>query len=386
MNKNERILILTGELGEGHKQAAQALLEASQSYVPHAEVKVVDFMAHVSPRLHVVSKYLFIQGVKTFPSVYGYFFQKTRKPNTLSTLLKKVTIHGASRLLHLLHAYQPTVVVSTFPAAAAAMSALRTSGATSVPSVTVITDHTDHSYWLYPSTDLYIVGSERVRRSLNELGIDDAYISVTGIPIRANFCRNYNARQLREKYNLSPSQPTVLIMGGGHGFINSTLINMLRTDMLQEPVQFIIICGHNKQLKEHLDEVLQPAKRRSKHRIVVTGYVQNVHEFMALSDLIITKPGGLTSSEAVAMKLPMLLYRTLPGQEQDNVKFLVEAGVAVEAKDDRDLPRQLERLLTTPHLLFAMRERARAYHMRDATSEAWKAIAFTFGMDRARAV
>lgn len=393
MNRNERILILTGDMGEGHKQAAQALLESSPSYLPHADVKVVDFMAVVSPRLHVVSKYLFIQGVKTFPSVYGYFFQKTRKPNTLSTLLKKLTVHGASRLLQVLHAYQPTVVVSTLPAAAAAMSALKTSGATRASTVTVMTDHTDHSYWLYPDTDLYIVGSERVRRSLNDLGIDDAYISVTGIPIRASFCRKYNALRLREQYNLSPTLPTILIMGGGHGFISPSLIKMLRSDAIQQRLQFIIICGHNHQLKERLDEQLlssqagpESAQHHAKHRIIVKGYVKNVHEFMALSDLIITKPGGLTTSEAIAMQLPMLLYRALPGQEQDNVQFLVEAGVAVEAKNEQDLLLQLDTLISTPHRLSTMRERARQFPMRDATSAAWKAIRYAFDIDHVRAV
>lgn len=373
MAYSDRILILSGNLGDGHKQAANALCEAARQHYPHAEVRVIDFMELVSPRLHTVSRYIYLQGIRTFPTIYGYFYHKTRKPDTLSSsLLKKLTIHGVDHLLHLLNAYEPTVVISTFPAAAAGMSLLKTSGATKVTTVTVITDHTDHSYWLYEGTDHYIVGSERVRCGLQQLDIDDARISVTGIPIRANFYMNidhHHRLSLREKYGLHRTKPTVMVMGGGEGMMGSGLVDMLHSDALS-PMQFIIVCGHNYNLKTRLGEALQ----HTKHHIILTGYVNSIHEIMAMSDVMITKPGGLTTSEAIACGLPMLLYHPLPGQEQDNAKFLVEAGVAIEATHDADLPLQLDRMLTNPGLLQQMQQNTRQLSMGESAAKAWCAI------------
>lgn len=370
MGSNERILILSGELGDGHKQAANALLEAADIHFNHAEVQVIDFMELVSPNLHAVSKYLYLQGVKKFPSVYGFLYQKTKRPNTLSHMLKKLRIFGISRLLHMLDTYQPTVVVSTFPAAAAAMSMLKSTGMTQVPTVTIITDHTDHSYWLYANTNQYIVGSNHVRQALNQLHIKDSQITVTGIPIRSSFYQTYNPAVLREKYGLSLTKPTILLMGGGCGMFGQGLIDLLMRDTLDQSMQFIIICGHNEKLKVHLQEVLKP----SKHTIILKGYVNDVHEFMALSDLIITKPGGLTTSEAIASELPMLLYCPLPGQEQDNAEFLLEAGVAVQAQRDNDLSILLVHLIRHPQLLRDMREKTKELRMHNAAMNALDAI------------
>lgn len=365
-----RVVILSGELGDGHKQAAHALVEASALYEDHVDVQVVDFMSLVSPRLHHVSKYLFVQGLKNFPYVYGFLYKRTRQPNALSYMLKRCTAYGISRLLHFLNETRPDIVVSTFPMAAAAVSLLKESGAIHMPSVTVVTDHTDHSYWLHHSTDHYIVGSEFVRHSLARSGIADHRMSVTGIPIRSQFYQSFNRQLLRKKHGLLLDRPTLLLMGGGHGMMSHDLINMLKSEQLADPLQIIIVCGHNDSLRRQLSHTLHG----SKHHIVLTGYVDYVHELMALSDLIITKPGGLTTSEAIALNLPMLLYRPLPGQEQDNARCLVKMGVAVMAKHETDLLQQLKMLLAEPHILGNMRENAAHYAEDQSALKAWEAI------------
>lgn len=370
MKNNSKILILSGNLGDGHKQAAKALLEASAIYAHEAEVQVLDFMELVSPRLHLVSKYIYLKGVDTFPRLYGYLYDKTREQNMMSQLLKKIAVFGISHLLDRIHHFQPTIVVSTFPAAAAAMSILKQNGMVKLPSVTVITDHTDHSYWIHSNTDLYIVGSDPVRRALLRQHISDFQITVTGIPVRSSFCQSYNPVSLREKFGLSLTQPTILIMGGGCGMMGDGVLDLLRSDSLQTPMQFIIVCGRNEKLRAHLKVILKD----SKHRILLTGFVDNIHEWMALSDLIITKPGGLTTSEAIASELPMLLYRPLPGQEKDNAEVLVQAGVALYAKEDYDLLILLKKCFEHPQLLMSMRAQAKQICMRHASEKAFNAI------------
>lgn len=172
-DRKHKILILSGDLGEGHKQAANAIMEASVIARPDTEVVVIDFLQLIYPYFHMAGTRLYIQGLKTLPSVYGYLYTKTRKPNSLSYLFKKLRFYGFGPLIELLKEIQPTVVVSTFPIAAAAMSRVKANGLTSLPTITVITDHTDHNYWIHPFTDRYIVGSTRVKAGLLNLHIPD---------------------------------------------------------------------------------------------------------------------------------------------------------------------------------------------------------------------
>jgi processive 1,2-diacylglycerol beta-glucosyltransferase len=350
-----KVLILSGDLGDGHQQAANALMETAKLVHPDAEVTIINFMELAHPYLHTFGRYLYVKGVKNFPSVYGYLYRKTRHSDTPSSVLKTFNLFSVGRLLKLLEELQPTVVASTFPVAAYAMSLLKSRGLTAVPMVTVITDHTDHSYWVHPHTDQYIVGSEHVRTCLNRIGIMDSLISVTGIPVRPSFNRTYERDSLREKYDLHPTLPTVLIMGGGFGIIDKGISSLLTSGKFTEQMQFIIVCGRNEKLRQQLTV----EAKHSMHRIVVTGFIDHIYEIMALADLIITKPGGLTTSEALALGVPMLLYRPLAGQEQDNAAFLLEAGAAMQAEDAMDLLIKCMELLRQPKLLFMMKQNAK---------------------------
>lgn len=368
--KKEQILILCSNFGDGHLQAAQAILEATRLHKPHVETAVFDFMKWTHPFIHSIGRYVFIQGVKQFPSFYSYLYHKTHDINSFSLILKKLNFFGIRRMLKLLQEIQPSVVVSTFPLAAGTMSVLKSDGLTKVPTVTIITDHTDHSYWIYPNTDQYIVGSNLVRQGLKRFDIADSQIAVTGIPIRPEFCKSYHRHFLKEKYGFHPTLPIVLWMGGGCGLIGDRLSTLRTLESLSQQMQLIIVCGHNNKLRQQLTE----GTKHSKHRILLTGYINYVHELMAFSDILITKPGGLTTSEAIALELPMLLYQSLPGQEQDNARFLLEAGVAMQAENITDLITKLSEALHDPKLLSTMKENARQLQTKWAAFDALKVI------------
>ncbi|WP_249716438.1 glycosyltransferase [Paenibacillus sp. J31TS4] len=365
-----KVLILTGSLGDGHKQAAQALLEASGHYDSEAEVEVVDFMEWTHPRIHQLGKYCYLQWIKHFPSLYGYLFRLTRTDNTYSQLFKRIRLFQLGRMLELLLTVRPSVVVSTFPSAAAAMSVLKTHGLTTVPTVTVITDHTDHSYWVHPGTDRYAVGSQQVRDLLVRQGVQPSDVSVTGIPIRPQFAVRQDGAALRDKYGLDRKAKVVLVMGGGLGMFGRGLDDMLAADYGGRLVQFVIVCGRNDKLKRQLEA----RAGQCRHKLVVTGYVEEIHELMATADVMITKPGGLSTAEATAMKLPMLLVKPLPGQEQDNAAYLNRAGLAVQAAPGEAPSALLGRLLAHPEELEAMRARASMLRTRNAAFKTLRAV------------
>lgn len=366
---HHKVLILTSGYGDGHQQAANAIHRAAQLYGQNVETVVMDFMEWVHPFIHPISRYVYIQGVKKFPSLYGYMYQKTRYSHP-STLLKALHQVGLRKMLGLLKEIQPTSVVSTFPLAAAAMSLLKSKGLTDLHTVTVITDHTDHSYWIHPYTDLYIVGSERVAIALNRLGIPYSHISTTGIPIRPEFMGSHDRQALKKKHGLNPYLPTVLVMGGGCGMIGDGRSSLEMIETLPSEIQLIIVCGRNQKLLKQLTEQF----RFSKHHVRIIGYVDHIHEFMAASDLLITKPGGLTTSEAIASELPMLFYKPLPGQEEDNAKYLLRIGVALRAKNESDLVEKMTKILCNPELLQKMKAKTKAFHARNAACDALNAI------------
>jgi len=356
---NEKILILTGNFGDGHLQAAKAVSKFLTNRNPNAEVLIIDFMELAHPLIHSISRYFFIQSLKRFPSIYGFIYNKTRESNNLSLMLKKTNKLGMGRLFKLLQDEQPTAVVSTFPLASGAMSAIKSVGLTNVPTMTVITDHTDHSYWLYPYTDKYFVGSEVVKEGLVRSGISPYRIEVTGIPVRQEFNQTYDRSALIRKHGLDPNKPVVLIMGGGCGMFGGELLKKLdELEYMTQSVQLLIVCGSNEKMRQQLLE----ATRLSKHDYHIMGYIDYVHELMAVSDLMITKPGGLTISEAMAMQLPMLLYKPLPGQEEDNARFLLDSGVAYKVDSVEELVFTLNYTLGNQLRLSMMRAKLAELH------------------------
>jgi processive 1,2-diacylglycerol beta-glucosyltransferase len=234
----------------------------------------------------------------------------------------------------------------------------------------VITDHTYHSSWIHDNTDRYIISSEYVKEDLQSLGVPEEKISVTGIPIRPEFCHNLPVDPLRKKHGIDPSIPVVLVMGGGVGIIGDGSTTIRALEELPETIQLIVVCGYNDKLKKQLSRELS----NSKHQVILLGHVDYIHELMAISDMLITKPGGLTTSEAVASELPMLLFKPLPGQEQDNAMLLTELGVAFQAKNTKEMIDILSFTLFNREILNKMRVNAKKIHRKWAAFEALEVI------------
>jgi processive 1,2-diacylglycerol beta-glucosyltransferase len=349
MLEKNRVLILYSNYGEGHFQAARAIQEAAENEKGW-QTFLLDMMEWSHPWFHTISQPLYLKGVHSFPRLYGHFYEKTKNLDT-PYLLKQFLRTGLKRMKQLLDELEPSIVISTFPYAAAVMSLMKGFGLTAVPTATLITDHCDHRSWIHPHTDHYFVGSEDVYKHLSEEWVPKQQISITGIPVRSVFQGHYNSTLLKQKLGLSVSSPTLLVMGGGYGMIGEGIIRALET--FEEKLQVVIICGKNEKRRE----VMQRIFDGSRHDVLVKGYVHNIHEWMAIADVLITKPGGSTISEALSMKLPMILYQPLPGQEQANAEFLCRHQVAVEAKDDQELKKWMQNIMSNPEIRTAIKKR-----------------------------
>ncbi len=376
--EKEKILILSATFGDGHKQVAKAINEAIEFTLPNVEPIILDVMEWIHPSLYPVSNYFYRRIIKKFPQVYSYLYKRTREKNSFSVRLNTLFTVGMGSMLEILEKINPSVVVSTYPFASSIMSKLKEQGLIDIPFVTIITDYTDHSFWIHPYTDQYIVGSNQIRDRLICLGVESHKINNTGIPICQKFLKHQSRSILAPKYGLNSNKFTILVMGGGDGFIGKGLSSFQAFEGLALQVQFIIICGRNKRLRKQIEEEL----KTSKHNFLVTGYCDCVNEMMAISDLLISKPGGVTISEAMAMELPLLIYNPLPGQEEDNATFLVDAGLAFRAENEKELITKIHSIIYDSIPLLSMKQKTRKYQTKTASIDALDIILRTANRGR----
>ena len=206
--------------------------------------------------------------------------------------------------------------------------------------VTIVTDFEAHALWMEPGVDLYCVAAPETKARLVARGIRECQIAVTGIPVSQRFLKPVHKSAILRHYKLAPTKPTLLVLGGGMGM--GPLVETVRAmDQARTNFQMIVVAGRNEKLKERLQHASYH------HRTRVLGFAGNMEELMAASDLIVTKPGGLTSSEALAIGKPLLIVNPLPGQEAANSDYLLERGAAVKANRLEDLAYRVESLLSS---------------------------------------
>lgn len=344
-----RALILSARFGGGHKSAAEALSASWQRLIRGGSVSTIDYYDEfVSPFVTNAADIAYTQSVRLLPRAYKVFYQVTRDLKPESSAQKWLNNIGRKELEEYLTRHQADVIFGVHPTPCGALSNLRLEGKLHCPVVTVITDYTVHNQWIHPGTDLYLVGSEAVRQGLIGRGVPPEKLIVTGIPIRVNTGLLEQRELLREKWGLKPDKPTVLVMTGAQGMMRRPW--RLFQTIASRPVQGFFLCGKDRALLARLRLL---SNRYPDFRIM--PFVRVVPELMCVSDILISKAGGLTTSEALAMELPMVIFHPIPGQEYANRDYLVQAGAALSANRTRDLGTALDFLCANPGKLKEMR-------------------------------
>jgi processive 1,2-diacylglycerol beta-glucosyltransferase len=355
--------ILSCNYGGGHRRVGEAIA-AEWEAETGGRAELVDFFARfVHPVFDAITKFSYIQSVRHAPMLYGIFYKKTGEIRPDSLLQRAINRMGMERLEDYLAAERPDVVCCVHCTPAGTMSDLKIAGRTTVPCLTVITDYVTHSQWIHPSVDRYCVPSTSVRDGILARGIPSERIMVTGLPIEQKFVRRLDRGALMTRFGLGSTAPVVLVMAGAYAMLGGVpdVVGMLAD--FPHPVQIIVVCGHDRGLEEQV----RARAARSPHRFQVFGYVDNVEELMTVSDVLITKAGAVTVSEALTKRLPMLIYRPIPGQEEGNTRFLLERGAALMCRTLPELRDALSTLLAHENRLVAMREVDAGLSRPDAT-------------------
>lgn len=363
-----KILFLTASVGLGHTSAAEAVISVLKETHPSLEIEVVDSYTLASPTLGRIAADSYIQMIKTIPDLYGFFYELEEKDNPVTGVRNWLNQVNANCFNNLIEKIKPDLIVCTHAFPCGIIALLKKSGRLNLPVVGIITDFMAHSFWIHREVDAYAVGSENLKDYLVKKGIAPEKIKVTGIPVKLNFDLSLNKADVRQKLGLKPELTTFLVMGGGLGLGPiDRIVKILNT--VSHPKQIIVGVGTNQRLKKNLENWLKKKELQNGNRIYIFGFIENIYELMQSADVLISKPGGLTSSEALVTQLPMLIVNPIPGQEQRNTTFLLDQKVAIYVPKLKMLKQKVEELIQNPAELDLIKDRMKKLRRTEAARE-----------------
>jgi len=353
-----KILITYAYAGIGHKKAGEAIYKALRGF-SGADVKIVDVLDYTSPLFKFLYPRIYLFLINRAPLLWGglyYFLDLNLVDKFLAPLRAFFHNLHAKRFIKFVCGLNPDVVLCTHFLPAEVISGLKRRNVFKKKLITVITDLLPHSFWIARDSDYFIAAIERTKKDLVRRGIKDERIKVLGIPSDPKFGASKGRKALVKKIGVEEGFFTVLIMGGGFGTgpvreIVSSICSF--ESRIKDAIQTVVICGKNKSLFEELNAI----KSRSKIRLYVFGYMDNIDEFMEVSDCIITKSGGLTISEALSKKLPMIIIQPIPGQETSNCNLLTGYGTAVRANTVGQAGDHIREFIKCPEKIVDMKAR-----------------------------
>jgi processive 1,2-diacylglycerol beta-glucosyltransferase len=352
-----RLLILSVSAGAGHTRAAQALEQTGKALWPKAEVlhaDVLDFAEAVYRKGYVQS---YLEMVNRAPELWGYLYRSSdhppRRGGGQSRFVRFFDRLEFARFRRFVRDFDADAVLATHFLPCQVFAPYRRRGRDRFPLGLVLTDFDAHAFWVQPTADRFFVATEELAAVLAGRGIRRQKISVTGIPVMPAFARRHDREALRTRFQLSRRKPVILVMSGGAGV--GSLVEVVGRVLASGPVQVLAVAGRNEKARRELESLRPPAGTELR----VYGFVEDVAALMAVADLAVGKSGGLTTAECLAMGLPMLVCDPIPGQEERNCDFLLEAGSGVRANGGAALSFKLKALLSDERRLKRMRRAAR---------------------------
>ena len=364
-----KILIFYASYGGGHLNAAKSINDYIISNYPNYYVELLDCMKYVNKTIEKLTTAAYREMAKKAPWAWGKIYSDSQK-GPLAHLSSRSNKIMAIKLLRLLREKQPDVIISTHPFGSQMCSYLKRKNKITAKIATIMTDFSPHDQWLvgHKFTDYFFVANDKMKNYLINKGITENKISVTGIPISNRFLKTYNKKEILDTYNLSEDKFTVLFFGGGEFGLGKTktaeIFESFVQESLKNKIQIIAIAGKNPKMKASFKEIVSKYSVNTTttnttditNNVKILEFTNQVPELMSISDLVVTKPGGLTTSESLASHLPMLIINPIPGQEEENAEFLEDKGIAIWLRKNDDSKLIIENLLADNQKLNLMKE------------------------------
>jgi processive 1,2-diacylglycerol beta-glucosyltransferase len=348
MNTPPRILVLSASVGAGHLRAAQAVELALREVVPAGVVRNVDVLQMTNAAFRKLYGKFYLDLVNKAPHVLGYFYDLLDQPsrsgkNRTDRLRLAVEKLNLRQFIHLLKDEPWDLVINTHFLPAEIIASLRRKEELSLPQVTATTDFETHRLWVNQPCDHYFTATAEGAQYLQHWGVPAGDITVTGIPIHPVFARPKDRAECLARHGLTGDRPIILQLSGGFGVgpiakLYHALLEVTR------PIELVTIAGRNETVQKELQAIEPPPRHRAK----VLGFTDQIDELMAVADLVVSKPGGLTTSETLARGAAMVIVNPIPGQESRNSDYLLENGAAIKVNNLATLAHKVDGLLEDP--------------------------------------
>jgi processive 1,2-diacylglycerol beta-glucosyltransferase len=346
--RKKRVLLLSEGFGTGHTQAAYALAVGLRQLSPRIQTRVIELGTFLNPVIGPMILSAYRKTVSKQPKLVGRMYRSGYHKS-----LNRMTQFALHRLFYnqvadVVRQLKPDSIVCTHPVPNAVVSRLKRLGL-DVPLYTLITDYDAHASWTNPEVNTYLVSTPAVRNKLISRGVPPTSIEVTGIPVHPNFWHPHNRADILSQFELK-DMPTVLIMGGGWGLLyGEELVEYMTT--FADRVQLILCMGNNEKAREKL-----LSNTRFQHpNVHIIGYTKEISKLMDVSDLLVTKPGGMTCTEGMSKGIPMLFYEPIPGQEEENAEYFVTHGFGELMKSHETIDRWF-RMIQEPYAAYQHRD------------------------------
>jgi len=357
--KPPRILVLAASVGAGHVRAAQAVELALRQTRPDAVVRNIDVLDLTNAGFRRLYGRAYLDLVNRAPHVLGYFYDLMDQPSKsgknrrdrFRLAVEKLNLRSFIRLL----SDEPwDLVINTHFLPAEIVASLRTRDGLDLPQVTATTDFDTHRLWVNQPCDHYFTATPEGAQYLQHWGVPKGDITAAGIPIHPVFATPKDRAACCTKHGLAGDRPVVLQLAGGFGVGPIEKIYRAILD-IEVPLEVVVIAGRNEAVRTQLEALPAPGRHRTK----VIGFTSEIDELMAAADLVVSKPGGLTTSETLARGAAMVIVNPIPGQESRNSDFLLENGAAIKVNNVATLAYKMTALLREPERLARLKENAR---------------------------
>jgi processive 1,2-diacylglycerol beta-glucosyltransferase len=367
------VLVLSAAAGAGHVRAAEALVSSFNAKDIRAEH--IEVLKYTTPIFRRVYSDLYIDLVNKSPNILGWVYNSLDRPWKFQKRRLAMDLLNTGPLLKLLKRARPSVAVCTHFLPAELLVYLRRKRLIDFPIGVVVTDYDAHAMWLYKGVDWYFVACEETRVYLENTGIPTETIHVTGIPIAPVFAQKISKQEARLRHGLSPDITTILVSAGGFG-VGPMEMLIQSLDKVQTPIQIVAICGKNEKIKGGIENL------STRHPKKVIGFTNEMESFMAASDILVGKAGGLTSSEAFAQGLILIVVNPVPGQEERNSDHFLEEGIALRCNNLPTLGFKIDALLRDKQRMSAMRENVLRFARPHASGDIAAVIINALGLKR----
>lgn len=368
-----KILIFYAAYGGGHLSAANSIKQYLDENYKDVQTNLVDCIKYINKGIDKVTTFAYNEMAKKAPWAWGKIYSHSQKGamSHISNMANKVM---SIKLNKLFEEYNPDIVISTHPFGSQMTAFLKSKGKTNCKLASVMTDFASHDQWLvgHEYIDFIFVSHEGMKKEIISKGINSSKIYATGIPLSNRFLGHFDKSEIKKSFELSLNKKTILFFGGGEfGLGKDKTIKIFNSflENIKDDYQLVVISGKNKKMQEQFEKQAQ-----GNSNVKVYGYTNKVPELMSISDLVVTKPGGLTITESLSSGLPIVVINPIPGQEVENAEFLEKKGVAIWIKKNDNPDQIISSLLKDKEKLKQMRINSKLMAKKHSTENICKII------------